>query len=59
MSAYTPFKGPGDVDPYRLSANADLMERARAAAAQVDLGAGDTTVRLRVMNLWPFLRAPK
>lgn len=45
-----------DVEPYRLSGDADLMERARAAARPVDIGEGRTHVDLRVVRLRPLVR---
>jgi hypothetical protein len=45
-----------DVEPYRLSGDADLMERARAAATPLDIGKGRTRVDLRVVRLRPFVQ---
>ena len=48
-----------DVEPYRLTGDADLMERAREAAVPVDIREGETPLALRVVRLRPFLRGPQ
>jgi hypothetical protein len=45
-----------DVEPYRVNADADLMERARAAAVPVEIREGQVPVRLRVVRLRPFVQ---
>jgi hypothetical protein len=47
-----------DVEPYRLAGDADLMERARAAAVPVDIREGETPLDLRVFRLRPFVQDP-
>jgi hypothetical protein len=47
-----------DVEPYRLTNDADLMERARAAAVRVEIREGDTPLQLRVLRLRPFVQSP-
>ncbi|MEQ1907670.1 MAG: carboxypeptidase-like regulatory domain-containing protein [Vicinamibacterales bacterium] len=47
-----------DVEPYRLTLDADLMERARAAAKKIALEPGPVRVELEVLQLWPFVREP-
>jgi hypothetical protein len=44
-----------DVEPYRLTGDSDLMERARAAAVPVEIREGQTPLDLRVFRLRPFL----
>lgn len=44
-----------DVEPYRLTGDADLMERARAAAV-LQIREGQTPLALRVVRLRPFVR---
>jgi hypothetical protein len=46
-----------DVEPYRLHADADLLERARAAATAVDVQP-ITNLELRVVRLKPFVQGP-
>jgi hypothetical protein len=45
-----------DVEPYRLTGDTELMERARAAAVPVDIHEGNTPVTLRVVRLRPFVQ---
>ena len=45
-----------DVEPYRLTNDADLMERARAAATTIEIRQGQTAVDLRLVRLRPFVR---
>jgi hypothetical protein len=45
-----------DVEPYRVTADADLMERVRAAAVPVDIREGQVPVRLRVVRLRRFVQ---
>jgi carboxypeptidase family protein len=47
-----------DVEPYRLTGDADLMERARAAAVPVQIREGETRLPLRVLRLRPFVVGP-
>ena len=47
-----------DVEPYRLSSDTDLMERARAAAVSVEIREGETQVNLRLVRLRRFVQAP-
>jgi hypothetical protein len=47
-----------DVEPYRLSADTALMERARAAATRVDAPSGRFDVRLPIVRLRPFVQEP-
>jgi hypothetical protein len=47
-----------DVEPYRLTGDTELMERARAAALPVDIHEGDTPLTLRVVRLRPFVQGP-
>jgi hypothetical protein len=47
-----------DVEPYRLSGDSDLMERARAAAVPVEIREGETRVNLRLVRLRPFIQIP-
>jgi hypothetical protein len=44
-----------DVEPYRLSGDAELMERARAAATRIEIGDGVNRAHLRVIRLKPFV----
>jgi hypothetical protein len=44
-----------DVEPYRVTADADLMERAGAAAVPVEIRQGQVPARLRVVRLRPFV----
>jgi Carboxypeptidase regulatory-like domain len=48
-----------DVEPYRLTGDTDLMERARVAAVRVEIPEGQTQtqVRVPVVRLRPFVRA--
>ena len=46
-----------DVEPYRLTGDADLMERARAAAVPVEIREGQVPLGLRVVRLRPFVRS--
>jgi hypothetical protein len=46
-----------DVPPHHLSGDADLMERARAAAVVVEIREGQTPLRLRLVRLQPFVRS--
>jgi hypothetical protein len=46
------------VEPYRLSADTDLMERARAAAIPIEIGPGMTPLKLPLLRLRPFLQGP-
>jgi len=48
-----------DVEPYRLTGDTDLMERARAAAMRLEIPEGprQTQVRVPVVRLRPFVRA--
>jgi hypothetical protein len=48
-----------DVEPYRLTGDTDLMERARAAAVPVEIREGETPVRLRLVRLRPFVQGPQ
>ena len=48
-----------DVAPYRLTGDADLMERARAAAVPVEIREGETPLSLRVVRLRPFVQGPQ
>jgi hypothetical protein len=48
-----------DVEPYRLTGDADLMERARAAAVPVEIREGEVALSLRVVRLRPFVRGPQ
>jgi Carboxypeptidase regulatory-like domain len=48
-----------DVEPYRLTGDADLMERARAAAVAVEIREGQTPLSLRVVRLRPFVQGPQ
>jgi hypothetical protein len=48
-----------DVEPYRLSGDTDLMERARAAAVPVEIHEGETPLRLRVLRLRPLVQGPQ
>jgi hypothetical protein len=48
-----------DVEPYRLTGDADLMERARAAAVPVEIREGETPLSLRVVRLRPFVQGPQ
>jgi hypothetical protein len=48
-----------DVEPYRLTGDADLMERARAAAVPVELREGATPLSLRIVRLRPFVQGPQ
>lgn len=43
-----------DVEPYRLTNDADLMERARAAAVMVEIKEGQTPLNLRLVRLRPL-----
>ena len=45
-----------DVEPYRLTGDADLMERARSPAVPVQIHEGQTPLALRVVRLRPFVR---
>jgi len=45
-----------DVEPYRVSGDTDLMERARAAAVPVEIREGQIPVRLRLLRLRPFVQ---
>lgn len=45
-----------DVEPYRLTGDAELMERARAAATSVEVREGRTPLSLRVVRLRQFVR---
>lgn len=45
-----------DVEPYRLTGDADLMERARAAAVAVDVLEGLTQLRLPLVRLKAFVK---
>jgi hypothetical protein len=47
-----------DVEPYRLSGDTDLMERARTAAVPVEIREGETRVNLRLVRLRPFVQNP-
>ena len=47
-----------DIEPYRLTGDTDLMERARDAAVPVEIRAGETRVNLRVVRLRPFVQNP-
>jgi hypothetical protein len=47
-----------DVEPYRLTGDTELMERARAAAVRVDIHEGNTPLTLRVVRLQPFVQGP-
>jgi hypothetical protein len=40
-----------DVAPFQLTADSDLMERARAAATPIEVREGETSLRLRVVRL--------
>jgi hypothetical protein len=46
-----------DVEPYRVTGDADVMERVRAAAVPVDMREGRVPVQLRVVRLRPFVQA--
>jgi hypothetical protein len=46
------------VEPYRLTLDTALMERARDAAVPVEIREGNTTVRLRLVHLRPFVQGP-
>jgi hypothetical protein len=48
-----------DVEPYRLTNDADLMERARAAAVPVEIREEQMPLSLRVVRLRPFVRGPQ
>jgi hypothetical protein len=48
-----------DVEPYRLTGDADLMERARTAAMPVEVHEGETPLGLRVVRLRPFVQGPQ
>lgn len=48
-----------DVEPYRLTDDADLMERARSAASAVEVREGVTPLELRLVRLRPFVRDPQ
>ena len=45
-----------DVEPYRLTGDTELMERARRAAIPVEVNEGNTTVSLRLTRLRPFVQ---
>jgi hypothetical protein len=45
-----------DVEPYRLTNDADLLERARAAAVPIEVRVGQMPLALRVVRLRPFVR---
>jgi hypothetical protein len=45
-----------DVSPSQLTNDADLMERARAAATTIEIHQGQTPVALRLVRLKPFVR---
>jgi carboxypeptidase family protein len=47
-----------DVEPSRVDGQEDLMERARAAAVPIEIGEGETTMRLRLVRLRPFVVGP-
>jgi len=47
-----------DVEPYRLTNDADLMERARAAATTIEVREGGTQADLRLVRLRPFVQDP-
>jgi hypothetical protein len=47
-----------DVEPYRLSGDTDLMERARAAAVPIEIREGETGLNLRLVRLRPFVQGP-
>jgi hypothetical protein len=48
-----------DAAPYNLSGDTDLMERARAAAAAVEIREGEMPVRLRVLRLRLLVQGPQ
>ena len=48
-----------DVEPYRLTGDTDLMERARRAAVRVEINEGDTRIALRLVRLRPFVQGPQ
>jgi hypothetical protein len=45
-----------DVEPYRLTGDTDLMERARAAAVRVEIKEGHAPLHLRLLRLRPFVQ---
>jgi hypothetical protein len=47
-----------DIGAHLLSADADLMQRARAAATPIDITPGVTQRRLQIVRLRQFIRHP-
>ena len=48
-----------DIEPYRLTRDTELMERARAAAIPIDLSEGIADLDLPLVRLRPFVRVAR